>query len=81
MDRKEHEPTFSQQCLFSSSEDPKDTLKNQPSLECFEVQLTQGFTYIHNWVANAALRTITKNQQSEIVLSMIPFKTDKIAVN
>mmetsp|Transcript_24031 Transcript_24031/g.36983 ORF Transcript_24031/g.36983 Transcript_24031/m.36983 type:complete len:83 (-) Transcript_24031:4916-5164(-) len=68
-------------CMFSSSIDPKDDFVSAPDSICVPLLIRQGFSYIHNWVANAAMRVMTRNHQSEIVLSLVPFKVDRIEVN
>lgn len=34
----------------------------------------QGFSWVHNWAANAALRQLTADPQARIDVSVVPFK-------
>ena len=70
--RSYHENTTSQKNVASTANDAFDKYEKNPDIRSGEMYFRQGYSFIHNWAANAALRNITGEKQASIVQSLIP---------
>jgi hypothetical protein len=55
-----------------------DRYSKNPNAYAAEMYVRQGYSWVHNWAANAVLRQVTNNPKARIDLSVAPFKHDTI---
>jgi len=61
-----------QQILPSLAYPAYDRYEKNPNVRSAEMFIRQGYSWIHNWIANSALRILTKNDKAKLVLSAVP---------
>ena len=62
--------------MVTTANDPKSPWMTGSMPKSGEIHVKQGYSYIQNWVANAALRLLTENKEANIINTFVPMRKD-----